>query len=331
MSKLVTSIAKAATSDQIHLAKAGITGIEEALHGLKGIDAPENWNLLAESDAEDIRNSASTLDPIFAKQIPMSKEDWIQLLDNATRRNQAIRELAAFDDRAIANRLLRDYARYGRQDRLAAIGTLSSRAALARPLLSALSAGSLSRSELSAFYARQIYNLGDEQLNEQLESAWGDIRQSSEQKLAAIEHWQKELTPEVLAEANLENGKALFEMTCAACHTLFGEGNSLGPDLTGSDRKNLFYVLENIIDPNALLPRDYRMTILTLKDGRVLSGTIAKRSRHAVTLVGLAQSEVIPISDIENEELSELSAMPEGLLEALPENGVRDLVRYLQQ
>ena len=63
----------------------------------------------------------------------------------------------------------------------------------------------------------------------------------------------------------------------------------------------------------------------------MLSGTIAERSRHAVTLVGLAQSDVIPVSDIEKEELSELSAMPEGTLEMLPENGVRDLIRYLQQ
>ena len=79
----------------------------------------------------------------------MSKEDWVLLLDNATRRNQAIRELAAYDDTAIAARLLEDYARYGRMDRSNAIGTLSSRVSLARPLLQALIQGSLDPSETS--------------------------------------------------------------------------------------------------------------------------------------------------------------------------------------
>ena len=331
MPKLVTAIAKAAKNNQIQFAKAGITGIEQALHGLKGIDAPSNWNLLAESDSDEVREMASTLVPVFAAQSPMSKEDWVLLLDNTARRNQAIRELAAYDDTAIASRLLRGYGDYGRMDRNATIATLSSRVSLARPLVRALTRGSLDPSDLSAFYARQIYNLGDDELNEQLKSVWGDISRSSEQKVAAIQDWQNKLTPAVLAQADLENGKTLFQNTCASCHRLFGEGTPLGPDLNGSDRKNLYYLLENILDPNALVPRDYRMTILTLKDGRVLSGAITQRSRHAVTLVGLAQEDVIPVSEIEEEEQSELSTMPEGLLETLAENEVRDLITYLQQ
>jgi putative membrane-bound dehydrogenase-like protein len=331
MPKLVAAIAKTVDNNQITLTEAGVTGIEQALHGLKGIDAPINWNLLANSDSQEVRSMASELDSVFADQSTMTKEDWVSLLGDATRRNQAIRELAAYDDEDIAKRLLRGYRRYGKMDRSAAIGTLSSRVSLARPLLQAMTEGSLDPSEVSAFYARQIYNLGDDQLNKQLESVWGNISRSSEQIVAAIQSWQNALTPTVLAQADLENGRALFQQTCAPCHALFGEGRSLAPDLTGSDRKNLYYLLENIMDPNALVPRDYRMTVLTLKDGRMLSGTIAQRSRHAVTLVGLAQEDVIPLSDIEVEEQSELSAMPEGLLETLTENEVRDLLAYIQQ
>lgn len=331
MPKLVAAIAKAADSERMHLAEAGVTGIEQALHGLKGIDAPSNWNLLTESDSNEVREMASKLESVFAVQTPMTKKDWVLLLDNATHRNQAIRKLAAYDDTAIADRLLQEYARYGKEDRIAAIGTLSSRVTLARPLLQALARGSLDRSEVSAFYARQVYNLGDNHLNEQLASVWGNISRSSEEKVSSIQVWQNKLTPLVLAQADLQNGKTLFQNTCSSCHTLFGEGTPLAPDLNGSDRKNLYYLLENIIDPNALVPRDYRMTILTLVDGRVLTGTIAQRSRHAVTLVGLAQEDVIPVSEIEEEEQSELSAMPEGLLEQLAEEEVRDLIAYLQQ
>ena len=55
---------------------------------------------------------------------------------------------------------------------------------------------------------------------------------------------------------------------------LYGKGGKLGPDLTGSGRTNLDYLLENIVDPNSAVSADYRMNILHLKDGRVLSGMI---------------------------------------------------------
>ena len=72
--------------------------------------------------------------------------------------------------------------------------------------------------------------------------------------------------------------------TCAACHTLFGEGGKIGPDITGSNRANLDYILENVLDPSAIVGKDYRMTILALKDGRVVSGLIQKETDSALTI-----------------------------------------------
>ena len=57
------------------------------------------------------------------------------------------------------------------------------------------------------------------------------------------------------------------------------QGRNLGPDLTGSGRSNIDYLLENIVDPNSAVSADYRMNILSLKDGRVLSGMIAGQDR----------------------------------------------------
>ena len=41
------------------------------------------------------------------------------------------------------------------------------------------------------------------------------------------------LTPAVLKAADLPNGRLLFAKTCQQCHKLFGEGGTIGPDLTG--------------------------------------------------------------------------------------------------
>jgi putative heme-binding domain-containing protein len=184
---------------------------------------------------------------------------------------------------------------------------------------------------MSAYYARQIFNLGDEGLNKLLEEVWGQLRQSPKEKQQLVAFWQSKLTPEILADATISNGKAMFEKTCVSCHAIYGEGGTLGPHLDGSDRKNLYYLLENLIDPSAVLPQDYRMNVITLADGRVLSGNIAAKTRHTITLAGLESAEVIPISEIVEQKQLDQSVMPEGLLQTMSEQDVIDLIAFLQQ
>jgi putative heme-binding domain-containing protein len=331
MPRLVDIISSMENSGLAENAKAGVRGIEEALHGLKGIHAPANWNLVAKSPHSGIREEAAKLEPVFDRGSPMTARDWLDLLDNQSRRNQAIRELAAFDDPKIAGIILQPYRRYLTEDRQATISTLSSRRSLAGPLVQAMRNGQVQPSEVSAFYARQIFNLGDDRLNKQLEQVWGKLRKSPEEKQKLIASWQSRLSPSVISDASISNGKRIFQQSCASCHSLFGEGGTLGPHLDGSNRHNLYYVLENLIDPSAVLPQDYRMTVVTLKDGRVLSGNISAQSRHTITVAGLDSVEVIPVSEVVNQEQFEQSTMPEGLLQTMKDQEVVDLIAYLQQ
>ena len=333
MPRLVDRIHATLNRGRIRNAEAGVHGIAEALRGLKGIKAPENWDLIRRAENSDLRQIASQLDPVFDESEPMTANDWLDLLGDETRRNQAIRELAAFDDPKIADELLKPYVyrRHLTEDRDATIATLSSRRSLAGPLVQAMSNGQVSPSDVSAFYARQIFNLGDDRLNKQLEQAWGKLRSSPQEKQVAISNWQSKLSPNVLADADVDAGKMVFQKSCASCHALFGEGGSLGPHLDGSNRQDLYYLLENLIDPSAVLPQDYRMTIVTLKDGRVLSGNISERTRHTITVASLDSNQIIPLSEVVNQEQIEQSTMPEGLLDLLSDTEVRDLIAYLQQ
>ncbi|MFM8634448.1 MAG: cytochrome C, partial [Planctomycetia bacterium] len=102
------------------------------------------------------------------------------------------------------------------------------------------------------------------------------------------------------------------------------------PDLTGSGRHDLGYLLGNIVDPSAVVNRDWRLSIVTLSDGRVLSGVVVDRNDRAVTLQGIPDRMTIPADEIDEITLTERSPMPDGLLDQLSESQVRDLIAYLR-
>ena len=207
--------------------------------------------------------------------------------------------------------------------------TLTSRPAYALALLDALEKQQLPRQDVSAFNARQMQALGNQDITERLTRAWGTIRPASEQKTVLLKKYKASLTPEYLKKANLPRGRLLYQKTCAACHRLFEEGGNIGPELTGSQRSNLDYVLENMLDPSAIVAKDYQVTMLATTNGRVISGIIKKENDKAVTVQTQNELIVLPREDVENRKLSPLSIMPEGQLDPLSMSEVRDLVAYL--
>src|SRR6185437_9304720 len=88
----------------------------------------------------------------------------------------------------------------------------------------------------------------------------------------------------VLKNADRKHGRLLYSRTCASCHTMFGEGGKIGPDLTGSQRSNPEYLLTKLLDPSAVVARDYQMTVFTLANGRVLGGLVKEENDKTLTL-----------------------------------------------
>ncbi|SVE62457.1 uncharacterized protein METZ01_LOCUS515311 [marine metagenome] len=122
----------------------------------------------------------------------------------------------------------------------------------------------------------------------------------------------------------------MFNRACVQCHKLYGEGGEIGPDITGSNRNNLDYLLTNILDPNAEIPNDYRTTILRTKDNRVLVGVIRRSEGQSVTIATPAEVVTLAKADVATIESQNFSMMPEGLVLALKEDELRDLVAYLR-
>ena len=237
--------------------------------------------------------------------------------------------LAAYDDPSIPKALTNAWPVRSEEQQAATVATLVSRPAYAEVLLDAIAAGNVPRAALTPFHARQIRSLGNEGLVKKLTEVWGEVRESPAEKKAELEHWRSILTPEVLAKADKSKGRAVFNSICAACHKLYGAGGAVAPELTGSDRHNLNYLLENILDPNAIVPVDYRMSVFKLKDGRVLSGVVPAKTDRSVTIQTLTERLNVELSQIAEQQQLPVSLMPEGLFPALGEEQVKHLVAYL--
>ncbi len=250
-------------------------------------------------------------------------------LSEATLRGPAIRALATFDDAATSPAILALYAKLNDAEKRDAINTLVARPGSAGKLFDAIEKGDVPRTDVHAYHVQQLLGFKDEALAKRITSVWGEIRATAKDKLELIAKQKTVLTASRLKTADLSNGRRLFTKTCAACHVLFGEGGKIGPDITGSNRANLDYVLENVLDPSAIVGKDYRMTILALNDGRVVQGLVQKETDSAVTLRTINDTVVVAKSDIEERKLSELSLMPEGQLNQLTPDEQRDLIAYL--
>jgi putative membrane-bound dehydrogenase-like protein len=338
-----------------------LQGMEEAFAGRYKLTAPPSWAKVAALDTSEIRERVQRLSLIFGDGRALSeltaivrdgkaplaqrksalatlisqkpanlREVCEEVLNVRSLNTVAVGGLTQFDDVALGEKLARNYRTFYPIERPALIEALTARPSFARALLKQIRDGKIPRTDLSAAQARQIRGFGDEALTRDLTEVWGELRDSPADKQAAIDSWKAKLTPEALAKANPSQGRAVFQKTCANCHRLYGHGGTIGPDLTGSGRANLDYLLLNMVDPNATVGAEYRTAVIAMKDGRVLNGIVTTRNDRTLTLQTAQDRITLSRSDIEELKPQSTSLMPDGQLQTLSDEQVRDLVNYLQ-
>jgi putative heme-binding domain-containing protein len=362
---LAAVVAAIGKSDDAAVQVSMLDGMSEAFRGLKNQPLPSGWMelsaRLAGSDNRDIRELARTLSLIFGDATALAQlrtvlsdvkanagdriaavellserkidglvPQLIKLLDDAALRTAALRGLSAYDDRSVTAEILKRYPKWGETERIEAINTLTSRRSYARALLDAMEANIVPQQDVSPFHARQLAALKNPEISERLAKVWGHVKPAAEDKERLKRMIKVTLPDEIIQQADVRAGRAVFTRMCGACHSLFGEGAKIGPELTGAQRADLDYVLENLIDPNALVGKNYQMTLVTLDDGRVVSGVIDAENETMVTLKTTSGKMTIAREDIEDLTTSEVSMMPEGQLEKLSFEELRDLVAYLR-
>jgi putative membrane-bound dehydrogenase-like protein len=293
--------------------KATIAGLQQAL-----ADA-----------AAPTRDRQKALELLAFKQTPGLAKTLQTLIADKTMSAMALRALAAYDDPATPEAILKHYTELGAGEKADAVATLCSRQAYALALLEAVEKKRVPRTDLSPVHLRQMQTLKDKQVTARLTEVWGTIRPAARDKTAQARKLKDFLTEDTLKKANLANGRLLYAKHCATCHKLFDEGKSLGPDLTGSQRANLDYILENLLDPSALVPQDYQITVVMTRGGRALNGLLTREDDASITIATQNESVDVPKRDIAQRARLPQSFMPDGLLDALKPDEVRDLIGYL--
>jgi len=252
-----------------------------------------------------------------------------RLVDDRILSNEAIAGLGHYDAPDVPQLILSRFLKLDRDGRLNAITSLSSRPLYASHLLDAVKSGRVERREITAFHARQISSMNDPALQKKLTAVWGDIRSTSADKKKRIAELSRFLTVSKIRKADRRSGRALFKKSCANCHRLFGEGERVGPDLTGANRRNIAYLLENIVDPSATVASAFRMSVVTLKDGRVFTGVVLRRGKEVTEIQTQKKRITVQSPEIARVQPQKLSLMPDGLFKQLKPDQIRDLMGYL--
>ncbi|MGB8167296.1 MAG: PVC-type heme-binding CxxCH protein, partial [Chthoniobacteraceae bacterium] len=163
----------------------------------------------------DIKQRQAALQTLIDNRAPDLREICTKLLGVQFLNPVAARGLATFDDPAIGETLVKAYRGFHQSERPQLLATLVSRPAFAAPLLAAVAAGNIPRTDITPFHARQIRSFNDATLNQKLAEVWGELRESAADKQQLIAKLKLALTPAALASADKSAGRATFTQTCA--------------------------------------------------------------------------------------------------------------------
>jgi putative heme-binding domain-containing protein len=282
---------------------------------------------LDDTAATDDRRESFAL--LLSAKPPGMPELLRRLVSVAGLRSTAIRGLAGYDDPETPGLLLREYARLGADERRDVLNTLGARATSATQLLAAVADGRVPRTDITADVVRQLRNLKDTAVTKSLAEIYGVLQETTPDMTAEIRRVRGVYGAGGSQPGDAPRGRAVFNRVCAQCHRLFDSGGEVGPDITGANRRDLDYLLQNILFPNAVIPNEYRASTVETKDGRVITGIV--KSRDAARVLVQTANEVLSLraDEITRIELSEISMMPEGLLSGLKDQEMRDLIYYL--
>jgi putative membrane-bound dehydrogenase-like protein len=261
-----------------------------------------------------------------------AKVPLLRILESAANdnlRGAALAALQGFGDAEVTGAVLSLYPKWSAAIRGKAQAYLASRPASSLALLKAVDASQLPAKEIPLDQLRRMVLHKDAAVDKLIAKHWGTIAPATAgEKQTRIRNVHTALGQ---GKGDRAAGYALFKQHCASCHTLFGEGNKIGPDLTTADRKSREFLVLNIVDPSAVIRPEFTAYTLLTTDGRLLTGLIVESTPQAVTLVDAKNEKtVVPRAKIDDLKPSPVSLMPEKLLDELSDQQLRDLFSYLQ-
>jgi putative heme-binding domain-containing protein len=244
-------------------------------------------------------------------------------------RAAAFLSLRRYDDASIPRTVLGLLPKLTEDEQAAALRLLVARRASARALLETVQLGHIDRRAITAEILQELRLHADAELRSALDKSFPNTEPIGQ---AASKAEVDRLQNVIAAQPGIPKvGRELYAERCAKCHTLFGKAGVAGPDLTTYPRHDLPNLLLHIVDPNAAIREGYLTSLVTMLDGRVLSGIVVDQDKQIVVLRGADGKDLpLPRDQIDEMQPAQLSLMPEGLLKDYSDDQIRDLIAYLR-
>lgn len=259
--------------------------------------------------------------PVFLNLLRTDKSESFRL--------DLLNALQRFNDGKIANTVLTMYPALSTKLRATAQTILTSRKDWAKQLLDAVDKGTIKPEQISPIHLAAIQNHHDAALDALIQKHWGRLRQSPKEIETKIQSVRTLLAK---GKGDAAAGKQVFTIVCATCHTLFGEGAKIGPELTGYERDNLDFILPAIIDPSLGIREEFTVYNVTTKDDQAITGFLEENTPQFITIKDPTGNKIrLAREQVKTLEASHTSLMPEGLVDALDETQLRDLFAYLMK
>jgi putative membrane-bound dehydrogenase-like protein len=258
----------------------------------------------------------ATAKPVLAKCLDVRQPPPVQLA--------ALEVLAKYDSPDVPALVLAGWPAMTPKIRATAAETLLARPAWVSAFLDAVEKKTVLPTDLDPARVQLLLKSPDEKLSMRAAKLFASAGLSKRQDV--LTKYQKALE----LKGDVARGKAIFKESCAACHKLEGVGEAVGPDLASIKSRGTESVLTNILDPNREVLPQYYSYLVTTTDDAIISGMIAAETANTVTIrKSDGTSETVQRVNIQSLRSTGLSAMPEGLEEKIPLQGMADLLAYL--
>jgi putative membrane-bound dehydrogenase-like protein len=249
--------------------------------------------------------------------------------ESVTLRKASLVALMAFDQPEIGSAVAVNLPQTNGDLRNAALSLLASRAQWSVSLLNMIIAGKAEPGSIPLDIVERLRSHENRLVADLVGKAFPIVAKAEQpdwaRRAAEIERTLK------AGVGNPYAGEPLFMARCASCHKLNFKGGNIGPDLTNYQRDNLGTMIPSIINPNAEIREGYQYYGIESTDGRRLSGFLVERDNQVVVMRGLEGENItLKVTEIKDMQPIGRSLMPEGLLDGMNEQQLRDFFAFLR-
>ena len=241
----------------------------------------------------------------------------------------AMTSLQSYRDNLIANRVLALYPDLSNNLQAVAQTLLVSRTEWTQMLLKAVDAQSIDKATIPADVVRKMSIHKGDEIKSLIDRHFPNIQASTN---AQMQEQISRLADVLAAKAgDVYEGRKIFTQSCGKCHLMFGEGGRIGPDLSQYQRDDVLRMLLHVVNPGAEIREGFESWTVVSADGRAVSGFLADQDKQVVVVRGTdGQNITIARDNIEEMIKQSRSLMPEGLLDKMTDQQVRDLFAFLR-